>query len=556
MKRAIGALPCLLLCANACVLGMPQTPVVSWDDARLWKANTDGKSVLAFASELGQGAKCFKLEYTLRGDYGYVEVIKTLKKPVAGKVPVVFEIKAQGVGDLEVKLVDADGSTFVAKWPLAGSYPDWTPVVVYVENTEYGWGGDEKFSGLAAFRLALVGKGKGTVWLRKVGLGAAGTKSNLPIPGPVLDPDRALPGIGFRQRRAAALIPQDPLVLAWMKQMQDTATPQKQLLPSMENDDFQTFNNALAAMAFMVMGEKERAQRILDFYAKATVRTNADPTLQNFFLNGQARGFFQAVSMQPKPYHITGPNDRWMGDMVWLSFAYKYHEKLYGPARYREISGLLKDLLLSWYTDDANGPGGYLRHGWLKSDTQLHEAFGHPEGNIDAYALCKLLGENKLAAKIKTWLARTVAGKQLPLDLYTWRTLAFGKECAGVLDIPDYDLRYRRIFMHNGRPVMGLYDHADISVTNSWLDGVGQMACAYIAVGNKPRGYFYANQIDPFLIDRKINGLKTRTVPFTANRTGGYGWVHLDRGFLSAVAWYVFAKNEFNPMTLESFKAE
>jgi len=555
MKRTIWALSCLLLCASAGVLGAPP-PAALWDNARLWKTSTDGKSSLTFAREAAPAGPCLKLDYTLRGATGFVELIHAVKKPITDHVPVVFEVKAQGAGTLEVKLEDADGSIFIVRWPIAGNYAAWTPIVVYPKNTEYGWGGDDTFNGLATFRLAIAGTGKGIVRLRHVGVGAPGTPSHLPVLGPVLDPDRALPGIGFRQRRATTLIPQDPRVLAWMKQVQDTATPQKQLLPAMENDELQTFNNALVAMAFLLMGEKERAQRILDFYAAATVRTNADPTLQNFFLNGAARGFFQVVRMQPKPYHTAGPSDRWMGDMVWLALAYKYYEKLHGPARYREISGLLKDLLLSWYTDDASGPGGYFQHGWLKGDTQLHETFGHHEGNIDAYALCKLWGDEAHARSIKTWLARALPRQNLPLDLCTWRTLAFGKECAGVLDIPDDDLRYRKIFTHNGRPVMGLYDHPDITVTNSWLDGVGQRACAYIAVGNKPRGYFYANQIDAFLIDRTINGVKTRTVPFTANQSGSYGWVRLDRGFISATAWYIFAKHEFNPMTLESFKDE
>ena len=98
---------------------------------------------------------------------------------------------------------------------------------------------------------------------------------------------------------------------------------------------------------------------------------------------------------------------------------------------------------------------------------------------------------------------------------------------------------------------MGFFDHADITVTNIWLDGLGHAACAYHAYGDKKRGNFYANQLDALLLDRDINGVRCRAFPYVANKTGGYEWVRFDRGFVSVAAWYLFAKNGFNPMTLE-----
>jgi hypothetical protein len=122
-----------------------------------------------------------------------------------------------------------------------------------------------------------------------------------------------------------------------------------------------------------------------------------------------------------------------------------------------------------------------------------------------------------------------------------------------LLDIPDYDLRYRKILTVNGKQAMGFYNCPDININNVWLDGTGHIACAYIAYGDKTRGYFYADQLDAFLIDRVINGVKTHALPYTANKTGGYDWVRSDRGFISVCAWYIMAKNKFNPMTLEKY---
>ncbi len=64
----------------------------------------------------------------------------------------------------------------------------------------------------------------------------------------------------------------------------------KKLLPSMEGSQFQTFNNSLVAIAYILKGEKERSERILDFFAEATDKENQSPTLQNFFYKGEARG--------------------------------------------------------------------------------------------------------------------------------------------------------------------------------------------------------------------------------------------------------------------------
>jgi hypothetical protein len=321
-------------------------------------------------------------------------------------------------------------------------------------------------------------------------------------------------------------------------------------------------------MAFMLEGQKERAERILDFYANATDKNNTDPTLQNFYYNGETRGFFQWVAIRncngpsdgelhsgnckAKAWHHTGKADRWMGDMVWLLYAYKCYQKEYNSSKYDDVISLVKNLLISWYKDDPTG-GGYIQSGWRKGDTRLHEDGGHPEGNIDCYALFKLTGDLQIAEKIKQWLDRELKDrKNLPLDLYTWRVLAFGKD-ADLLNIPDYDFRYRKILTVNGKQAMGFYNCPDIEINNVWLDGTGHIACAYIAYGDKTRGYFYADQLDNFMINQTINGVKVHALPYTANKTGGYKWVSSDRGFISVCAWYIMAKNKFNPMTLERY---
>lgn len=351
---------------------------------------------------------------------------------------------------------------------------------------------------------------------------------------------------GFDTRRAASMNPEDPLVLEWLMLLQDHSSTNCLLLPAQEGDDAaQTFNNALVAMAFMVKGERGRAERILDFYAHATVPDNNDSTLQNFFYKGEARGFYQEVSLTTL-HNVGHGSDRWMGDMAWLLCAYKYYEVQYQSSRYARIVTLLRDLLVSYYAPAAHG--GYIRHGWRKNDSYKHEADGHHEGNIDCFAVLRLCGEDSLAVNIRTWIDNALDGlRDLPLDLYTWRTLAYGPAASTLLDVPEWDSRYRKTISLRGRHVTGFFHGPDPGRHNIWTDGLGHMACAHLTCGTVEKGYYYTNQMDSMMLEGRVKGEYTHALPYAANRTGGYEWVDTARGFTSCAAWYILAKNRVNP---------
>ena len=77
----------------------------------------------------------------------------------------------------------------------------------------------------------------------------------------------------------------------------------------------------------MVKNERERAERILDYYQDATDSSNTILKRQNFFYNGEARGFYQQSNIETN-LDVSG-SDRWIGDMAWLFIACKYYENLY-----------------------------------------------------------------------------------------------------------------------------------------------------------------------------------------------------------------------------------
>ncbi len=148
----------------------------------------------------------------------------------------------------------------------------------------------------------------------------------------------------------------EELVLTYLKSIQDNFSNDKLLVPAQEDNSGQTFNNALTAMAFILEGEKERAERILDFYADRVDQSNMDLNKQNFYYNNEARGFYQNIRLKSegtgKPVYSAFLCDRWMGDNTWLLFAYKLYEKKYGlenKTSYSDVIGLIKNLMLEYY---------------------------------------------------------------------------------------------------------------------------------------------------------------------------------------------------------------
>lgn len=494
-----------------------------------------------------------KIDYNFPSSGGWVNLEIPVGSTFTKNNPLVFFVySASSSGNLEIKFIDSDGSVFMVKPALSNYSGKWVHVTAYLDNASYAWGGNSSFGTPAKFSIAISGENasSGTVFIDEIGVGKPGLVSSFL---PTIDPNSELAGIGFAQRRDTIVTPEDPLVLSYLENLQDQSTTSGKLVPTYwGGNQAQTFNNCLAAMAFITKNEKQRAERILDFYLNATDSTNADKLKQNFFYNGEARGFFQECDIHT--LQATGAKNRWIGDMAWLLITCKNYQKKYNSNRYEYLIKIIKELFLSFYK--PTNTGGYIQHGWEFGDTQLHENYGHHEGNIDCYVALKLCGEDFIAHQIKTWLdAQLIGNTSLPLDLYTWRTMAFGalgNAYISLLNIPEYDFRYRKIININGADVMGMYSNPDITINNFWNDGTGHISCAFQAFGDRQRGYFYANQMDALIIPQTIGDRVVNGIPYTQN-TQGYPGVDPKVAVVSSSAWYILAKNGVNPFLSENF---
>lgn len=556
MNRLIFQIILALLCVKGLSQGVTSDTVnylssQNWDDNSLWNLSQNSDVTAAKANFNGLHGNGIAVTYTFPTQGDWFDLNIPLPDTFQSTNSIAFFVKSSNTSNnLELKFTDTDGSTFRRVVPMS-RFSNWEHVVIYLDDMQYAWGGNSTFDQFSSFSIAASGIGSGTLWIDEAGIGKDTLKSTF---SPVYDPDSTLAGIGFLQRRDSFMKPEDTLVLKYLEVLQDISSTNMALLPSQEDNTAQTFNNAMAAIAFIVKNQKERAERILDFYAQATDTNNTDINKQNFYykLNGisQARGFYQECDINTLT--ATGSRNRWIGDMAWLLIVCKNYELKYNSTRYENLVKIIKNLLLSFYLD--SGQGGYVQEGWKNGDSYFSNA-GYHEGNIDCYVALKLCGDNYHAQKIKIWVQDQLKNTQnLPLDLYTWRVLAFGKDYIQLLNIPEYNYSYRKIIKIDGTDVMGLYSNPDLSVDNFWNDGTGHMSCVCQAFGDVTRGYFYANQMDHLIITRIFGSDTTHTIPYTVNRTGGYDWVDTTKGFTSSAAWYILAKNGYNPFLSAGFK--
>lgn len=558
MKKTAYIILLSFFCFSALSQGIPTDTTNylisgNWDTYSSWQfSKQDGATTGSIANYNGLNNDGIAFSYSFPSGGGWVNMELNLSSYSIDHPIVLFIHSSSGINDLELKFIDNDGSVFGVKTALSGYTDGWEHITVYLDNTDYWWGGDSDFDTPAKFSVALSGSvaGSATVYFDEIGIGKSGLPSSFLT---TIDPNYALPGIGFLQRRDASIDPEDTLVLKYLKVMQDKSSAAGCMLPTYKGGtEAQTFNNSLVAIAYIAKNERERAERILDYYLNATDSSNTDLQKQNFFYNGEARGFYQQFLIATD--RDGGNSDRWIGDMAWLLIACKNYAYNHSSDRYDYLIRLIKDLFISFYKDVS--VGGFVQSGWRDGDSYLHEPTGHHEGNIDCYVALKLCGEDYYAYKIKLWLDKELAGKTtLPLDLYTWRAMAFGaidESYVTLLNIPEYDFRYRKIINVDDVDVMGMFSVPDISIDNFWNDGTGHISCAFQAFGDIQRGYFYANQLDHLIIEQVYGTEITHGIPYTLN-TDGFPGVDPDVGVISCAVWYILAKNGCNPFLSDNF---
>ena len=321
----------------------------------------------------------------------------------------------------------------------------------------------------------------------------------------------------------------------WIENMQSS----NGLLESSENTDFVSlYDNALAALVFMNQGELERAERIFDYF---------NAKLDAELLNGKG-GFYQFRDGDGE-----NGNRTWMGDNAWLLIALNHYHSITGNNEYQEMVYEIEHWLRGLQDDDGGLWGGYNEDGTMipKVTEGIITAFNAVNGYDGFHKnILTFLKTNRWDAASEVLLAWPEnPDYNYALDLLSLGNLIFE-------NYPEHNLLQADRFFTtqistvNGTAISGYCFDEDKDVV--WLEGTGQMAAAFRTAGDESKTNIIISELEKSFIN-SASLSNSIGLPYTSNYGTTYGsnllWNHADIApALSATAWYIFAKTEFNPL--------
>ena len=366
-----------------------------------------------------------------------------------------------------------------------------------------------------------------------------------------LDPDYVFSPLSARVSEASSSLlftakpvpsAQEEAVYSWFKQQQ---LPNG-LLESSENGNFVSlYDNALAALVFLLRGDLSRAERIFDFF---------QGRLYSELLSGNG-GFSQFRDRNGIP---TG--HRWMGDNAWLLIALNNYKSLTNSKKYDALAAGLRDWLLGLQDADGGLFAGYGADGNLL-------AYKVTEGNIDAFNAVE--GYSDFHRDLLGFLERArwddadknlLAWPENPpykhaLDCHSWSFCIFEDYPLSTLSAADRFLNTQTATATN-QTLTGYDFDEDREVV--WPEGTGQMALAYALAGQQAQAESILRELEKALVGSPA-WFQASGFPYAANMGSAYGdgplWSGADTNIaLSGGAWYIFALHAFNPFAVERVK--
>lgn len=313
------------------------------------------------------------------------------------------------------------------------------------------------------------------------------------------------------------------------------------LLESVEDGNIVSlYDNALAAMVFMLVNDFARAEEIFDFF---NARVESELTVG-------VGGFSQLRARNGAPN-----NHRWMGDNAWLLIALNNYKARTGLATYDNLASELSTWLVSLQDDDGGLFAGYNANNRLLN-------YKVTEGNIDAFNAID--GYTGFHAQILDFLERErwsatenslVAWPENPqylyaLDLHPWAYSIFNNYPVETLISAQRFLTTQTA--SSGIQVTGYCFDEDKDTI--WPEGTGQMALAFGIADMQSEKQLYLNEIEYTLI-QSVKYSDAAGFPYASNVGTVYGpdllWVGADTKIaISGGAWYLFAQYNFNPFDI------
>ncbi len=356
----------------------------------------------------------------------------------------------------------------------------------------------------------------------------------------------------------------------WVKNRQDL---RRGLVLSYEGDSSLdkvcfTYDQALAAIVFLISGDKPRAEKILDFYLK---KINDGKDIYNaYFTQGDV---FEYV------LH-SGPN-------AWLGLAALCYTKETGEKKYLPIARKVSNFLLAM-TDGEGGVQGGPDASWYST-----------EHNLDVSAFFKLFyeitGQRKYldtSVSVKKWISRysytdygppIKRGKgdsTIATDTYAWSITAFGPEDLLSLKMnPESILNFAvehcevgvKFHRKKGEVKLKGFDFAKVRnaprggvVSGEWTS---QMILAFEIMADYfkdenpgkskeylKKAFFYFNELQKMIITSPSRiGREDPCLPYASSPFAdtGHGWrtpKGSRTGSLASTAYFLLAYYGYNPL--------
>ena len=332
------------------------------------------------------------------------------------------------------------------------------------------------------------------------------------------------------------------LVFNWFNQLQMS----NGLLESTEGSNIVSlYDNALAAMVFMLNGRYTQAERIFDFF---------EDRIDTELLAGNG-GFSQFRDRNGNPN-----NHRWMGDNAWLLIALNNYKALTNRTKYDALTSGIADWLISLQDSD-----GGLFAGYAVDNSRLN--FKVTEGNIDAFNaiegytsfhsdLLEFLENDRWDATDQNLVAWVGNPRFLyALDLHSWGFAIFEDYPVSSLSSAQRFLNTQVATVTNEQITGYCFDEDQDAV---WIEGTGQMALAFHLADMENEGDLYLEEMEKVLI-HSVNFVNASSFPYASNLGTTYGgdvlWEGADTNpAISGAAWYLFARYGFNPFAVQRDK--
>lgn len=341
-----------------------------------------------------------------------------------------------------------------------------------------------------------------------------------------------------------------------------------------------SYDNALAAMAFLSAGCRAEAEELLDAFVYAVENDRYQSgRVRNAYAAGditsfpgwndaaRVPGWYDAVSGQwYEDRYQTGSN---VGNTSYVALALLQYDALYSSGKYLETAAALMDWVIGSCSDGMPGfTGGY--DGWPEggADTTYVFTYKSIEHNIDAYAAFRQLylrtGEQRYAdaAESALTLIRTMYDENLEvfytgttddgvtpstgnivLDAQVWACMALGD------DFSPYEASLETVAAM--RIPDGGYPFCQANINGGWwAEGTAYTALMYRLRGEDDTADSVLEALSGIQLENGLFPAATVDNLSTGfDLFDGSPWLYGSAPHIAPTAWFVMAVNGFNPYT-------